>query len=206
MIIKSAVFIKSACKPSHYPPEDIPEIAFSGRSNVGKSSLINTLVNIKRLAKTSSTPGRTQMLNFFMINNQFMFVDLPGYGYAKVPVHIKSTWEKMVMDYLIKRQQLCGVVVIIDIRRTPDQDEKNLIDWLRINHIPEICVLTKADKLSYSKQVSQRQLCAKTLDIAKEEFILFSSTTRMGKEALWEVIQKRINTINPSVSGYEHHD
>ena len=119
MKIISAVFITSATKPSQYPPARLPEIAFAGRSNVGKSSLINTLVNRKRLVKTSSTPGRTRLINFFEINQQIGFVDLPGYGYARVPESVKKTWGPMIETYLSNRNTLKGVVVILDIRRTP---------------------------------------------------------------------------------------
>ena len=130
MKITSAEFVTSATKPSQYPPEGLPEIAFAGRSNVGKSSLINVLVNRKRLVKTSSTPGRTQLVNFFDINDSINFVDLPGYGYAKVPASVRKKWGPMIETYLSGRNTLKGVVVIMDIRRTPREEEQNLIDWL----------------------------------------------------------------------------
>ena len=115
MIIKTAEFIKSAIKPGHYPPDGLPEIAFGGRSNVGKSTLINTLLNRKHLVKTSSTPGRTQLINFFLINSEFYLVDLPGYGYAKVPLRIRKQWGPMVETYLARRSNLRGVVFLLDI-------------------------------------------------------------------------------------------
>ena len=121
MHIKSAEFVTSAVKPSHYPPAALPEIAFAGRSNVGKSSLINTLVNRKKLVKTSSTPGRTQLINFFDINSHMVFVDLPGYGYAKVPAFVKKTWGPMIETYLSTRETLAGIVLIMDIRRIPKE-------------------------------------------------------------------------------------
>ena len=121
MHVKSAEFVTSAVKPDQYPPAKYPEMAFAGRSNVGKSSLINTLVNRKRLVKTSSTPGRTQLINFFSINEDFTFVDLPGYGYAKVPQHIRKKWGPMVETYLASRPTLLGVVLLVDIRRLPRQ-------------------------------------------------------------------------------------
>ena len=132
MIIKSAEFVTSATKPSQYPKRALPEIAFAGRSNVGKSSLINTLVNRKHLVKTSSTPGRTQLINFFDINGRMGIVDLPGYGYAKVPVSVRKKWGPMIETYLSERETLRGVVVIMDIRRIPRQEELNLLAWL--NH------------------------------------------------------------------------
>jgi len=192
MIIKSAEFVKSAVKPSHYPSEVLPEIAFAGRSNVGKSSLINTLLNRKRLVKTSSTPGRTQLINFFNINNAFSFVDLPGYGYAKVPDSVKKTWGPMVETYLSTRKTLKGVVLIVDIRRIPGIEDFNLIDWLSYYHIPVILALTKTDKLSKTKQIKQHLAVAETLAVNQKDLILFSSKSRLGKEAVWDKIKKLI--------------
>ncbi len=193
MIIKSADFVKSAVKPSHYPPGTLPEIAFTGRSNVGKSSLINTLVNRKRLVKTSSTPGRTQLINFFNINNAFSFVDLPGFGYAKVPESIKRTWGPMVETYLLNRKTLKGVVLIMDIRRMPGTHELDFIEWLRYHTIPTILILTKADKLSKSKQMNQHIAITKILGTHHDDLILFSAKTRMGKDATWAEIEQLID-------------
>ena len=193
MIIKSADFVKSAVKPSHYPPVILPEIAFTGRSNVGKSSLINTLVNRKRLVKTSSTPGRTQLINFFNINNAFSFVDLPGFGYAKVPESIKRTWGPMVETYLLNRKTLRGVVLIMDIRRMPGPHELDFIEWLRYHTIPTILILTKADKLSKSKQMNQHIAITKILGTHRDDLILFSAKTRMGKDATWVEIEQLID-------------
>ena len=189
MIIKSAEFIKSAVKPADYPPVDLPEIAFSGRSNVGKSSLINTLVNRKRLVKTSSTPGRTQLINFFDINETFSLVDLPGYGYAKVPARIQKEWGPMIETYLSTRKTLKGVVLIMDIRRTPRQEEMDFIGWLDSFMIPAILVVTKADKLSKTRQAKQLALIGHTLGIERPDLILFSAKTRLGKERVWSVIE-----------------
>ena len=176
-------------RPSaQYPPALLPEIAFAGRSNVGKSSLINTLVNRKRLVKTSSTPGRTQLINFFDINQQVGFVDLPGYGYAKVPVSIRKQWGQMIETYISGRETLKGVVVIMDIRRIPRQEELNLLGWLAHYSIAGISVLTKTDKLSKNKQTKQHHLIARTLERDKDDFILFSAKTRRGKDALWNSI------------------
>ena len=194
MIIKSADFVKSAVKPSHYPPAILPEIAFTGRSNVGKSSLINTLVNRKRLVKTSSTPGRTQLINFFNINNAFSFVDLPGFGYARVPESIKRTWGPMIETYLSTRKTLKGVVLIMDIRRTPGTQELVFIEWLRYYTIPIILILTKTDKLSKSKQMSQHITITKILGIDRNDLTLFSAKSRMGKDATWAAIKKLINS------------
>ena len=188
MIIKSAQFVKSAVKPAHYPAAILPEIAFAGRSNVGKSSLINTLVNRKRLVKTSTTPGRTQLINFFDINEAFSFVDLPGYGYAKVPASVKKSWGPMIETYLSKRTTLKGVVLIVDIRRTPGPEERNFIDWIDYYGLAKILVATKADKLSKTRQKVQLEMIAASLGVGKDDLILFSAKSRLGKEAIWDAI------------------
>jgi GTP-binding protein len=188
MKITSAEFITSATKPSQYPPARLAEVAFAGRSNVGKSSLINTLVNRKRLVKTSSTPGRTRLINFFDINQRMGFVDLPGYGYAKVPLSVRKKWGPMIETYLSGRETLRGVVVIMDIRRIPGQEELNLLGWLNHYAIAGILVLTKTDKLSKNKQTKQINLIAQTLARDKNDFILFSAKSRRGRDALWNAI------------------
>jgi GTP-binding protein len=200
MIIKTAEFVTSAVKPAQYPPVLLPEIAFAGRSNVGKSSLINTLVNRKHLVKTSSTPGRTQLINFFDINRQMGFVDLPGYGFAKVPLSIRKKWGPMIETYLSERKTLKGVVVIMDIRRIPRQEELNLLGWLAYYSIAGILVLTKTDKLSKNKQTKQQHLIARALERETEDFILFSAKTRRGRDALWDAILAviEINDTTPS--------
>jgi GTP-binding protein len=192
MIIKSAEFVKSAVKPSQYPSAELPEIAFAGRSNVGKSSLINTLVNRKHLVKTSSTPGRTQLLNFFIINKAFFFVDLPGYGYAKVPASVKKSWGPMVETYLSSRKTLKGVVLIMDIRRKPGLQELNFIEWLDYYSIFRILILTKIDKLSKTNQIKQRLSIQKDLGLDNNDLILFSSKSRVGKDAVWNAVERLI--------------
>ncbi len=193
MQIKSAEFITSATKPSQYPSMVMPEIAFAGRSNVGKSSLINTLVNRKHLVKTSSTPGRTQLINFFDINQRMGFVDLPGYGYAQVPVSVRKKWGPMIETYLSGRETLRGVVVIMDIRRIPQQEELNLLGWLNHYAAAGILVLTKTDKLSKNKQANQHNLIARALERPKNDFILFSAKTRRGRDFLWNAILSLID-------------
>ena len=156
---------------------------------MGKSSLINTLVSRKRLARTSATPGRTQLINFFLINDAVTFVDLPGYGYAKVPESVRKKWGPMIETYLANRSRLKGVILILDIRRTPGTREFDLADWLAHYHIPTVAVLTKADKLSRSKQQNQLRMIAESLSVSQENLILFSAKTRLGKEQVWQAIQ-----------------
>ncbi len=188
MLIKSTQFVTSAVQPSQFPPPELPEFAFAGRSNVGKSSLINTLVNRKKLVLTSSTPGKTRLINFFRVNDALMFVDLPGYGYAKVPHAERRTWRPMIEQYLSRRESLKGVVVILDVRRTPGTEEMHLLAWLEENGIPPILVVTKADKLSKSSRKKQLQVIAEAVGVDPEELLLFSAKTRDGWDALWKAI------------------
>jgi GTP-binding protein len=190
MKITSAEFVKSAFEPKDYPPDTLPEVAFAGKSNVGKSSLINTLLNRKGLARTSSTPGRTQSINFFRINNRISFVDLPGYGFAKVPLHIKRQWKPMVESYLKTRETLRLAVVILDIRREPSKDDDNLLEWLAFHDIPILVVGTKIDKISKNQRAKQMALVKKGLRLEGRPFITFSAVTGEGKEEIW----KRIGT------------
>lgn len=189
MIIKSAEFITSAVKPDQYPQSQLPEIAFAGRSNVGKSALINTLVNRRRLVKTSSTPGRTQLINFFSINEAFMLVDLPGYGYARVPEAVRKSWGPMIETYLKERPLLKGVVLIMDVRRIPGAEETNFIAWLAYYRIASILILTKADKLSKTKLLQQQKAIAAVLSVDPEDLVLFSAKTRRGKTDLWQALE-----------------
>src|SRR4030042_3921563 len=151
MKITSAEFITSVYPQGKYPAGRYPEVAFAGRSNVGKSSLINTLVNRKGLARTSSSPGKTQSINFYLINRSFCLVDLPGYGYAKVPQQVRKQWSPLIEEYCRNREDLCGVVVIIDARVGPTPLDLSLINWLRTLSMPAIITMTKCDKLSKNK-------------------------------------------------------
>ena len=186
--IRKAEYVTSAAGPQGYPEARLPEIAFAGRSNVGKSSLINRLVARKDLVKTSSTPGKTRLLNFFAINNRLCFVDLPGYGFAKVPAKERARWRPMVETYLRERATLHGVVVIVDARRLPSAEDVQLMEYLAGLRVPYALVLTKIDKLSQSELSRQRKALAEDWGEAAQEFLLFSAKTGRGRDALWQVI------------------
>lgn len=187
------VFLKSAFREGHYPPDDKPEVAFAGRSNVGKSSLINVLVNRKKIARTSSTPGRTQAINFFCVANRFYVVDLPGYGFARVPLRIKRSWGKMVETYLRRRRNLRAVVVILDIRRDLTPEDQNLLEWLNHFGIRALVVLTKADKLSRHGAISRARLLGDQLaSVSMDEPTVFSAKTKEGRKEIWGKILQAI--------------
>jgi GTP-binding protein len=187
----NVTFVKSAFKPEQYPPADRPEVAFAGRSNVGKSSLINVLVQRRNLARTGSTPGRTQSINFFSLDDRLHLVDLPGYGFARVPREVQQAWKPMVEAYLQGRAALRAVVVILDIRRDPSRGDLDLLQWLRAYGVPAVVVLTKADKLSRQKAKSragklERELAA----FSGGSPVLFSARTREGREDVWRRIDE----------------
>jgi len=191
-------FLKSAFREIDYPPPDKPEIAFAGRSNVGKSSLINVIVRRKKVARTSSRPGRTQAINFFSVDNRLYLVDLPGYGYARVPLKVKKSWGDMVETYLRKRFNIKAVVVILDIRRDPNSGDMNLLNWLKQYGINSILVLTKADKLSRSQSISRVKLIGSQLaEISADRPTTFSSKTGEGRGEIWEKIDRLIEIENP---------
>ena len=190
MKIASAEFVKSAVQAVQYPDALLPEVAFVGRSNVGKSSLINTLANRRNLAKTSNTPGRTQLVNFFVINKSISFVDLPGYGYAKVPLSVKKGWQAMVEEYLETRRSLRLVVLILDIRREPSENDDMLIEWLRRRDINVAFVLTKADKLSGNQLAVARRKIGEHLGVLHDAILPFSAKTRSGRDDIWRTIEK----------------
>ncbi|MFH1075591.1 MAG: ribosome biogenesis GTP-binding protein YihA/YsxC [Pseudomonadota bacterium] len=192
MKIISASFVTSAVSPSQYPQSVYPEIAFAGRSNVGKSSLINRLTNHKRLAQTSNTPGRTRCINFFLLNNSFHLVDLPGYGYAKVSAHEQSKWQPMIENYLTGRLTLRVIVVVLDIRRTPSDKDHQLLSWLNFYNLRSIIVLTKSDKVSRSAQNKQRLAIAAALSHSLDDIMLFSASSGQGKELLWKRIANEL--------------
>jgi len=192
MKILSAEFVTSAAGPKQLPDDDRPQIAFSGRSNVGKSSLINAFLNRKSLVKTSATPGKTQLVNFFLINGEFYCVDLPGYGYARAPRSVVDAWAPMIEGYIKDSPQIRVIVVLLDIRREPDERDKRLIQWLAHYNVPAFYVLTKADKVKRNEAAQARQSVARKLGLA-EPPLLTSVKTGQGIVELKAEIAKRLN-------------
>ncbi len=190
MHVKRAEFIKSAVRPSDYPQSELPEIAFVGRSNVGKSSLINVLSGRKSLVRTSSTPGRTQLINFFDINGAITLVDLPGYGYAKAPPELRKQWGPMIETYLSARENLKGVVLILDIRRLPSEGDIRMLYLLEKNMIPPLLALTKCDKLSKSERIRQVAAIARAVERDDGMLYPFSALSGEGRERIWEGIME----------------
>ena len=191
MKITSAEFVKSAFERSHWVVDGRPEIAFLGRSNVGKSSLINSLLLRKGLARTSNTPGRTQSINFFLINDSFLFSDLPGYGYAKVSKTMRSDWGKMAEEYLSDRQELALCIQLIDSRHPPTPLDIQLNDWLKHHEKPFIVVATKADKSSKTELAKSLKLAKSTL--AGSRILTYSATKAHGRDEVWTEIMQAIN-------------
>ena len=185
-----ADFVTSAKEPRQYPPTEYPEIAFAGRSNVGKSSMINTLLGTRKLVKVGKTPGKTRLVNFFLVQDTFMLVDLPGYGYAKVSKEEKKQWGETIENYLTERRQLTACVLILDIRRDPNEDDLGMLYWFHHYNIRTIIALTKCDKLSNNQAASRLAAISKQLNMPRENFIPFSSLTGKGKDEVWNKIQE----------------
>ncbi len=193
MKIVSAEFMTGAVSSRQYPTPMYPELAFVGRSNVGKSSLINSLLNRKKLVKTSQTPGKTQEINFFKVNDDLIFADLPGYGFAKVPAPVRNRWKKMIESYLLKRKSLVAVVLIVDVRRSPSPLDIDLQRWLHACGVEYIMVATKADKLSQSEINKQvREINGTFFGEREGEAILYSSKSGRGKKELWSRILSQV--------------
>ena len=190
MKITSAEFVKSAFNRDHWIDDRRPEIAFLGRSNVGKSSLINSLLQRKGLARTSNTPGRTQSINYFLINDSFYFVDLPGYGYAKVSKSMRSDWGTMAEEYLSERDQLVLCVQLIDSRHEPTRLDLQLNEWLNFNGKPHIAVATKSDKLTANQLTKQLKLIRMALKFS--EVIPYSAETGKGRDEVWGQLDKAV--------------
>ena len=191
MKVSSARFIKSTQKPADFPRDQLQEIAFIGRSNVGKSSLLNALANLGKLARISRSPGRTQTINFYSINDSFYFVDLPGYGYAKVPKRIQATWRDMVEGYLRDRPQLRLALLLIDCRIPPTPDDILMKEWLDHYQIDNRVILTKSDKLSRNRLIQSVKRAEETL--GTEKLIPFSAVTRLGKKEILNRIQTAVS-------------
>ncbi|NOT48257.1 MAG: YihA family ribosome biogenesis GTP-binding protein [Acidobacteria bacterium] len=190
MKITSAEFVRSAFERSHWITDGRPEIAFLGRSNVGKSSLLNSLLGRKGLARTSNTPGRTQSINYFLVNGRFYFVDLPGYGYAKVSKSMRADWGEMARDYLTDRRELALFIQLVDVRHDPTELDRQLNDWLVVNGKDHLVVATKSDKLS-SNQL-QKQLAAIKKELVDSKILAYSSSTGKGRDELWPEIESAL--------------
>lgn len=198
MIVNSATFITSAPALASCPPSEWPEIAFAGRSNVGKSSLINCLLNRKGLVRTSSTPGRTQLLNYFAINEQLYFVDLPGYGFARAPRSVRERWQPMVHGYLRGRVSLKAVVWLLDVRRDPSKEDLQFLDWLEESAIPTIPVVTKIDKVSRNELARRLAKISSSTGLPVDLLTPFSVLSRKGHAELWELISMALEAEDGS--------
>lgn len=180
-----------AVKAAQYPEETMPEVAFAGKSNVGKSSLINTMINRKALARTSQNPGKTRTINFYNVESKLYFVDLPGYGYARAPKSEIAKWGKMIEDYLIKRESLKAIIMLVDIRHEPGENDKMMYDWLKHYGHKIIVVATKSDKLKRSQLPKHKKMLSQALGLEKEDILIpFSSENKSGREELWAVIEQ----------------
>lgn len=189
MKINTSEFVTSAVKRDQYPEEIRNEVAFVGRSNVGKSSLINSLTNRRKLAKVSRTPGRTRLVNYFLVNNDFYLVDLPGYGYAKVSKKEKESWGKIIEDYLYVREPLKKVVLLVDSRHKPTADDIMMYDWIKHYGYEVLLIATKSDKLTNNERVKSTKIIREALKLGKEEKLLFfSSLNKKGKDELIDEI------------------
>lgn len=182
-----ARFITSAAKPAQFPPESLPELAVVGRSNVGKSSLINALTGHANLARTSRTPGRTRLVNWFEVNEKFLLVDLPGYGYAEVSRDMRESWRPLIESYLSERKTLAGVLLLIDVRRGPQDEELDFVPWLEAREIPIVVALTKSDKLAKNKRMVEVAKAKKALGLRRPP-VAVSALTGDGLDALWRAV------------------
>ncbi|EME1036160.1 YihA family ribosome biogenesis GTP-binding protein [Listeria monocytogenes] len=193
MDVNNVELIISAVRPEQYPETDLPEYALAGRSNVGKSSFINTMIRRKSMARISQKPGKTQTLNFYKIEEALFFVDVPGYGFAKVSKTEREKWGVMIETYITSREQLRGVIQIVDLRHKPTEDDRMMYEFLKYYDIPVIVVATKADKIPRSKWQKNAKIVRETLDFNPDDkFVLFSSETKMGKDEAWQFIKEGI--------------
>ncbi|EAD5765070.1 TPA: YihA family ribosome biogenesis GTP-binding protein [Listeria innocua] len=191
MDVNNVELVISAVRPEQYPETDLPEYALAGRSNVGKSSFINTMIRRKSMARISQKPGKTQTLNFYKIEEALFFVDVPGYGFAKVSKTEREKWGVMIETYITSREQLRGVIQIVDLRHKPTEDDRMMYEFLKYYDIPVIVVATKADKIPRSKWQKNAKIVRETLDFdSDDKFVLFSSETKMGKDEAWQFIKE----------------
>lgn len=198
MVINDAVFVKSCVCAPDFPKNGWPEMAFVGRSNVGKSSVMNLLLGRKHLVKTSSTPGKTQTINFFAVNQACYFVDLPGYGYARVPHSVQAGWKGMIESYLIDRPTLCGVVLVLDPRHPPTPLDEQMWVWLRSLSRAVIPIATKSDQVPQGKRCDARHRIAAALDLPSPETVIFvSAKTGEGKHAVWHAVDRLFANTHP---------
>lgn len=190
MIVNNVSLDAVAVKPAQYPDDNKPEIAFAGKSNVGKSSLINSMVYRKAIARISQNPGKTRTINFYNVEDELYFVDLPGYGYAKAPKTEIAKWGKMIENYLLKREQLKAIILLIDIRHEPGENDRIMYDWLKHYGYKIIIAATKSDKLKRSQLQKHTAMLRKSLGLEKEDILIpFSSETKDGRDELWKVIE-----------------
>ncbi|MCR8644184.1 ribosome biogenesis GTP-binding protein YihA/YsxC [Paenibacillus sp. N1-5-1-14] len=190
MKVNTSEFVISAVQPSQYPEDALPEIALAGRSNVGKSSLINKMINRKNLARTSSQPGKTQTLNYYRINQDLYFVDLPGYGYAKVSKTERERWGRFIEQYLAQREELKLVLQLVDLRHPPSKEDQAMFQWLQHFDKPMLVVATKADKIPKSQWQKHAKIVRETLGMTPSQGpLLFSSELGLGKDELWSIIE-----------------
>lgn len=194
MKVHNVEMVISAAKPHQYPTDGLPELALAGRSNVGKSSFINRMIGRKSLARISSKPGKTQTLNFYKVEDTLFFVDVPGYGYAKVSKSERDSWGQMIETYMTDRDQLCACVHIVDLRHAPSKDDVAMYEFLKHYNIPAIVIATKADKVPKGKWQKHLKVVKETLDFdPADDIILFSSETGYGKEEVWKAVKKRMH-------------
>ncbi len=190
MNVNNASLAAVAVKKEQYPTDRMPEIAFAGKSNVGKSSLINTMLNRKSLARTSQSPGKTRTINFYNVENLLYFVDLPGYGYAKAPKSEKEKWGKMIEGYLLKRQELKSIILLVDIRHEPGENDIMMYEWLKHYGHNIIIAATKSDKLKRSQLPKHIKMLSSAFGLSKDDILIpFSSQDKNGKDELWQVIE-----------------